>query len=207
MKKTFYSKYLKRCIDFYLSLIALIVLSPFLFLVISFQFIFNGTPIFFIQSRVGKDEKIFKLIKFRTMNNRVDKNGNLLPDLERRTWFGSLLRKTSIDELPSLLNILKGDMAMIGPRPLLVDYLPLYNQGQKKRHLVRPGLSGLAQINGRNSISWEDKFALDVNYLNRISFFLDLKIIVITLYKIVFLINKDINQSQNDTMSKFTGKN
>jgi lipopolysaccharide/colanic/teichoic acid biosynthesis glycosyltransferase len=205
MKKTFYSQYFKRFLDFNLSLFALIILSPFLLLVIILQVILNGFPIFFIQPRVGKNEKIFNLIKFRTMNNKKDKEGQLLPDVKRRTWFGSLLRKTSIDELPSLINILKGEMAIIGPRPLLVEYLPLYNEEQRKRHLVRPGLSGLAQVNGRNKLTWKQKFEFDIIYINSISFKKDLKIILKTIFKILST-NNDVDQTEFITYEKFTRK-
>lgn len=203
MKKTFYSQYFKRFLDFNLALIALIILSPFLLVIIVFQFIFNGFPLFFVQPRVGKNERIFKLIKFRTMNNKKDKDGQLLPDVKRRTWFGSLLRKTSIDELPSLINILKGEMAIIGPRPLLVEYLPLYNDEQRKRHLVRPGLSGLAQISGRNNLSWIEKFYLDIKYINQLTFITDLKIILYTF--VTVLRKKGINSSEIETMEEFKG--
>jgi undecaprenyl phosphate N,N'-diacetylbacillosamine 1-phosphate transferase len=205
MKKTFYSLYFKRFLDFNLSLIALIVMSPFLLLVIFLQIILNGFPIFFVQPRVGENEKKFNLIKFRTMNNKIDKDGNLLPDVKRKTWFGSLLRKTSIDELPSLINILKGDMAIIGPRPLLVEYIPLYNEEQRKRHLVRPGLSGLAQVNGRNAIPWKDKFDLDIKYLKKISLSFDLKLIILTILKIISFSTRDIDHSSSVTMEKFKG--
>lgn len=203
MKRTFYSMYLKRTIDFNLALLALIILSPLLFIVILLQIIFNGFPIFFTQERVGKDEKIFKLIKFRTMNNKRDKSGTLLPDYQRKTLFGTFLRATSIDELPSLINILKGDMAVIGPRPLLVEYLPLYNQEQKQRHLVRPGLSGLAQVKGRNLLSWNEKFTFDLTYLNKISLYFDFKIIILTTINILFL--KPVDSSKTNTMEKFKG--
>lgn len=203
MKKTLYSLYFKRLIDFTLAIFALIVLSPLLFFVIIFQIIFSGFPIFFLQERVGKDERIFKLIKFRTMNNKKDKFGVLLPDIKRKIFFGSFLRATSIDELPSLINIIKGDMAIIGPRPLLVDYLPLYNSEQKRRHLVRPGLSGLAQIKGRNLLSWEQKFILDTTYIRKISLFLDVKIILFTILNIITL--KPVNANKNFTMEKFKG--
>lgn len=203
MKKTLYSLYLKRFIDFNLALIALIVLSPLLILVIPLQIIFNGFPIFFTQQRIGKDEKIFKLIKFRTMNNKRNSVGSLLPDYQRKTLFGSFLRATSIDELPSLINILKGDMAVIGPRPLLVEYLPLYNQEQKRRHFVRPGLSGLAQVKGRNLLSWEKKLNYDISYLSKISFFFDVKIIMFTIINILFL--KPVDSSKLNTMEKFIG--
>jgi undecaprenyl phosphate N,N'-diacetylbacillosamine 1-phosphate transferase len=205
MKKTFYTLYLKRFLDFNLSCLALIFLSPLIILIVLIQLIFIGWPIFFVQPRVGKDEKIFKLIKFRTMNNERDIEGNLLTDAERKTRIGSFLRKTSLDELPSLLNVLKGDISIIGPRPLLVEYLPLYNVIQRKRHLVRPGLSGLAQINGRNAITWQQKFLFDIDYLNRISLNLDLKIIILTIFKILSLNNKDVDNSSLITMEKFKG--
>ncbi len=203
MKKTFYSLYLKRFIDFNLAFFALIVLSPLLLFVIILQIIFNGFPIFFTQLRVGKDEKILKLIKFRTMNNKKDKFGVLLPDYQRKTWYGSFLRATSIDELPSLINIIKGDMAIIGPRPLLVEYLPLYNSEQKQRHLIRPGLSGLAQIKGRNLLSWDQKFYYDLVYLKKISLYFDVKIILITIFNIVSF--RPVNANNKITMEKFKG--
>jgi undecaprenyl phosphate N,N'-diacetylbacillosamine 1-phosphate transferase len=206
MKRTFYSLYFKRFIDFNLSLLALIVLSPFLFIVFIFQVFFNGFPIFFIQSRVGKNEKIFKLIKFRTMNQKKDMYGNLLPDVKRRTSFGSILRKTSIDELPSLINILKGDLAIIGPRPLLVEYLPLYNEKQRKRHLVRPGLSGLAQVKGRNSLTWDEKFNYDLQYLGRLSLLFDIKLIILSIYVVLFQ-TSNVDKSKDQTFEKFNGNN
>lgn len=206
MKKTFYSLYFKHFLDFNLSLIALIVLSPFLLIVIILQILFNGLPIFFVQPRVGKDEKIFKLIKFRTMNNNKDKNGLLLPDKKRKTWFGAFLRRTSIDELPSLINIIKGDMTLVGPRPLLVEYLPFYTKEQLKRHLVRPGLTGLAQLKGRNRISWKEKFYWDIYYINHITFFFDLKLILLTVIKVFLLNVNDIDKNSSITMDKFNGK-
>jgi undecaprenyl phosphate N,N'-diacetylbacillosamine 1-phosphate transferase len=184
----------------------LILLSPILILVLFLQIIFNGFPILFVQPRIGKNERVFNLIKFRTMNSKKDKFGNLLPDFKRITWFGSFLRKTSIDELPSLINILKGDMAIIGPRPLLVDYLPLYKKEQRKRHLIRPGLSGLAQVNGRNLLSWKQKFHYDLLYLSKISFLLDFKIIVLSLFVVIFF-TRNVNQSNNNTYEKFNGSN
>jgi undecaprenyl phosphate N,N'-diacetylbacillosamine 1-phosphate transferase len=203
MKRNFYSLYFKRFLDFNLALLALIFFSPFLLIVIVLQIILNGFPIFFTQPRVGKNEKVFNLIKFRTMNKKKDKSGILLPDNKRKTFFGSFLRATSIDELPSLINIVKGDMAIIGPRPLLVEYLPLYNQHQKQRHLVRPGLSGLAQIKGRNRLSWNEKFNYDIIYLLKISFLFDIKIIIFTILNILFL--KPVDSSKFNTMEKFTG--
>jgi undecaprenyl phosphate N,N'-diacetylbacillosamine 1-phosphate transferase len=205
MNKSFYRTYFKRFFDFNLSLLAIIFLSPFLLIIILFQLLFNGRPIFFVQKRVGRFERIFYLLKFRTMNNKKDTFNKLLPDYKRISWFGLLLRKTSIDELPSLINVLKGDMAIIGPRPLLVEYLPLYNENQRRRHLVRPGLSGLAQINGRNRLSWQQKFNFDILYVNNVSLFFDLKIILLTVIKIVSFNNKDVDNSSTVTMEKFNG--
>ena len=198
-----YAKFFKRIIDFYLSLCALIVLSPVLLVLIIFGAIkMQGNP-FFTQERPGKSEKIFKLIKFRTMTNAKDKDGNLLPDQDRITKYGQFLRSTSLDEMPELLNILKGDMAIVGPRPLLVHYLPLYNERQKLRHLVRPGLTGLAQVNGRNSLTWEQKFEDDVTYIENITFFGDIKIIFKT--AIAVLKREGISQENNVTMEEFKG--
>lgn len=180
-----YAKYIKRGLDFFLSLCALIFLSPILLILIILGTIFmKGNP-FFTQNRPGKDEKIFKLIKFRTMDNRKDKNGNLLPDDVRLNKYGRLLRSTSLDELPELLNILKGDMSIIGPRPLVPQYLPYYNEVEKHRHDVRPGLTGLAQINGRNTLQWEDRFAYDIKYINNISLIMDISIIIRTVGKVL----------------------
>ena len=165
-----YAKYIKRMLDFILSLIALIVLSPLMLIIGLLVRIKLGKPIIFKQKRPGKDEKIFTLYKFRTMTDEKDQNGNLLPDAERLTKFGKTLRSTSLDELPELWNILKGEMAIVGPRPLLVEYLPLYNEKQKHRHDVRPGLTGLAQISGRNTIDWEEKFEEDIEYIQNVNF-------------------------------------
>lgn len=179
-----YAKYIKRPLDFLLSLFALIVLSPVLLvLTVVGAIVMKGNP-FFTQARPGKDEKIFKLIKFRTMTCEKDENGKLLPDKDRLTKYGRILRATSIDELPELINILKGEMSIIGPRPLAVVYLPYYTEEERHRHDVRPGLSGLAQVNGRNAISWESKFAYDLEYINSISFLLDVKIIIETVFKV-----------------------
>lgn len=200
-----YAKYFKRIIDFCLSLIGLIVLSPVLIiLIILGAFFMRGNP-FFTQERPGKDEKIFKLIKFRTMDNRRDKDGNLLPDEVRLNGYGKFLRSTSLDELPELINIIKGDMAIVGPRPLLVQYLPLYNEMQKRRHEVLPGLTGWAQVNGRNSISWTERFLLDIEYVNNISFEKDIKILLLTV-KSVFL-HEGISSATSDTMEDFDGTN
>lgn len=198
-----YAKFIKRPMDFTLSLFALIVLSPVLIILIILGAIgMKGNP-FFTQQRPGKNEKIFKLIKFRTMTNEKDADGNLLPDEKRLNKYGKFLRSTSLDELPELLNILKGDMAIVGPRPLLVQYLPLYNERQKRRHEVRPGLSGLAQINGRNSITWEQKFEDDVTYIENITFLGDMKIIFKTAISV--LKREGISQENNATMEEFKG--
>lgn len=198
-----YRKYIKRILDFVLSLLALIILSPVLLITALLVKIKLGSPIIFKQHRPGLNEKIFTLYKFRTMTDKKDEEGNLLPDSERLTKFGKLLRSTSIDELPELINILKGDMSIVGPRPLLVEYLELYNEKQKHRHDVRPGLTGLAQINGRNSISWEEKFKEDIQYVEKISFIGDIKIILKTVIKV--LKREGISQQDNDTIEKFKG--
>lgn len=198
-----YAKYIKRILDFILSLIALIVLSPVLLVIAILVRIKLGSPIIFKQQRPGKDEKIFTLYKFRTMTDKKDENGNLLPDSERLTKFGKVLRSTSLDELPELVNILKGDMSIVGPRPLLVEYLPLYSEEQKHRHDVRPGLTGLAQVSGRNSISWEEKFNDDLEYIKNITFLGDIKIILMTIAKVFK--REGIAQEGNATMEKFTG--
>lgn len=179
-----YAKYIKRPLDFTLSLIAIIILSPLLLIVAILVRIKLEKPVIFKQQRPGKNEKIFTLYKFRTMTDKKDENGNLLPDEQRLTKFGKALRSTSLDELPELINILKGDMAIVGPRPLLVEYLPLYNEKQKLRHDVRPGLTGLAQISGRNAITWEEKFKDDLEYVNNITFIQDAKIILKTITKV-----------------------
>lgn len=198
-----YAKHLKRWIDFIISFCALVILSPVLLLLILLGFIFmRGNP-FFVQERPGKDEKIFKLIKFRTMDNRKDKNGNLLPDEIRLNRYGKFLRSTSLDELPELINILKGDMAIIGPRPLLVRYLDRYNEEQHHRHDVRPGLTGYAQAHGRNSVSWEDKFAMDVWYTKHITFAGDVRIIWDTVMTV--LKKEGISSENSATMEEFMG--
>ncbi len=181
-----YAKYIKRMLDFVLSLCALIVLSPLLLVLILLGTVFMGGNPFFTQQRPGKDEKIFKLIKFRTMDNRKDKNGNLLPDDVRLNKYGRILRSTSLDELPELVNILVGDMSIIGPRPLLVEYLPYYTEKEHHRHDIRPGLTGWAQINGRNAIdSWEQRFQYDLEYIDNISFIFDVKVILMTVIKVL----------------------
>ena len=198
-----YRRYFKRPMDFVLSLIAIIVLSPVLLVVALLVRTKLGSPVIFKQKRPGLNENIFTLYKFRTMTDERDRFGELLPDSVRLTKFGRFLRSTSLDELPELFNILKGDMSIVGPRPLLVQYLPLYNEHQKHRHDVRPGLSGWAQVNGRNAISWEDKFNLDVEYVNNISFLLDWKIIFLTLKKV--FVREGINSETSVTMEPFKG--
>lgn len=202
-KKGFYESYLKRPQDIVLSLVALFVLSPVIAIVALLVRTKLGSPILFTQERPGLNEEIFRMYKFRTMTDEKDENGKLLPDEVRLTKFGKLLRATSLDELPELFNIFKGDMSVIGPRPLLVQYLPLYNEFQKRRHEVRPGLSGLAQVNGRNAISWDDKFNLDVEYVDNVSFIEDWKIILLTIKKV--FVKEGINSDTSVTMEAFTG--
>lgn len=180
-----YERFIKRPLDCLLSGFALIVFSPVLGVITILVRTKFGSPVLFTQDRPGKDERIFRLYKFRSMTNAKDKNGKLLPDDERLTKFGRILRSTSLDELPELINIFKGDMAVIGPRPLLVEYLPYYTEEEQHRHDVRPGLSGLAQVHGRNTINWEDKFAWDLRYVNKITFLGDLKIILETVLKTI----------------------
>jgi lipopolysaccharide/colanic/teichoic acid biosynthesis glycosyltransferase len=198
-----YAKFFKRMLDFTLSLGAIIILSPILIvLTVVGAAAMGGNP-FFTQDRPGKREKIFKLIKFRTMNNKKDKNEKLLPDEKRLTSYGKWLRSTSLDELPELFNILNGDMSIVGPRPLLVKYLPRYNKEQHRRHKVRPGLTGLAQVNGRNALTWEEKFRYDVKYVDHITFIGDVKIIIDT-FKIV-LHRSGISSDTSATMEEFMG--
>lgn len=197
--------FVKRLLDITISLIVLIFLLPLMSLIYLLVIINLGSPAFFLQERVGKDNKIFKMIKFRTMKNSTDKNGNLLSDNERVTKFGSFLRSFSLDELPELINILKGDMSLVGPRALLVQYLGLYNDEQIRRHEVLPGLTGWAQINGRNSITWSEKFKLDVWYVDNWSLWLDIKIFFLTFWKV--LKREGINQSESVTMEYFNGRN
>ena len=203
IKMKLYEKCLKRVFDFVLSLIAIICLSPVMLITAILVRIKLGSPVIFRQERPGKDEKIFAMYKFRTMTDEKDAVGNLLPDEIRLTKFGKILRSTSLDELPELFNIMKGDMSIIGPRPLLVEYLPRYNEEQRHRHDVRPGLSGLAQVNGRNAISWEEKFEYDLKYIENISFLNDCKIIIKTI-KSVFRRN-GISSATSETMEEFMG--
>ena len=203
-----YAYFFKRLFDFWISLIVLIFISPILLVVtIWLHFANKGAGAFFFQERPGKDAKIFKVIKFKTMTDERDAEGNLLPDAERLTKVGKFVRSTSIDELPQLINVLKGDMALIGPRPLLIQYLPLYSPEQARRHEVRPGISGWAQCHGRNAISWTEKFKLDVWYVDHVSLITDLKVIFITIKKVLF--KEDINQVGGEwaTMDPFNGHN
>ncbi len=203
MKESIYSKYIKRLIDIVLSGISLILLSPVLLIVFILVKVKLGSPVLFKQERPGKDEKVFTMSKFRTMTDEKDENGVLLSDEIRLTKFGKILRSTSLDELPSLINILKGDMSIVGPRPLLVSYLPLYNEKQKRRHEVRPGLTGLAQINGRNTLNWEDRFNLDIYYVDNITFINDSKILLKTFKKV--LIRDGVTSENSNTMEPFVG--
>lgn len=196
-------KYIKRILDIISSLLAIIILSPLLAVTAVLVKTKLGSPVLFKQERPGKDEKIFTLMKFRTMTDERDKNGELLPDEVRLTKFGKFLRSTSIDELPELFNILKGDMSVIGPRPLLVEYIPRYNEHQHRRHEVRPGLSGWAQVNGRNTVSWEDKFDMDVHYVDNYSLAMDVKILFMTVLNV--LKREGISSETSATMEVFMG--
>lgn len=201
-----YKHFFKRVIDFIIALCALLVIWPILLAItVWLHFANKGAGAFFLQERPGKDGKIFKVIKFKSMTDEKDATGNLLPNEKRITKVGAFIRKTSIDELPQLFNVLKGDMALIGPRPLLPEYLPLYNKEQARRHEVRPGITGWAQCHGRNAISWTEKFKLDVWYVDHCSFLLDLKIIFITIKKV--LVREGISQQGQATTEKFNGKN
>lgn len=206
VKRNMYKKFFKRLFDFCISLVALIIVSPIIIIVaIWLHFANKGAGAWFLQERPGKDARIFKVIKFKTMTDERDAEGNLLPDAERLTKVGKFVRSTSIDELPQLINVLKGDMALIGPRPLLVQYLPLYSSEQARRHEVRPGISGWAQCHGRNAISWTEKFKLDVWYVDHLSLMTDLKVIFITIKNV--LARKDINSATAATMEAFNGNN
>jgi undecaprenyl phosphate N,N'-diacetylbacillosamine 1-phosphate transferase len=198
-----YKTFFKRILDFILSLVGLVFLSPILLLATILLAIANKGKPFFFQTRPGLNEKLFSIVKFKTMTDAKDTNGNLLPDGERMTAIGSFVRKTSLDELPQLLNVLKGDMSLIGPRPLLPEYLPLYSKEQQKRHLVRPGITGWAQVNGRNTINWEAKFSYDVWYVEHLTFWLDIKIIFLTIKKV--LVSEGVSSTTSVTMEKFKG--
>ena len=200
-----YKNFIKPAIDFVLALVGFLFLSPvFVLVAIGLFFANDGKP-FFFQLRPGKDGKIFKIIKFKTMTDKKDENGNLLPDADRLTKIGSFVRKTSLDEIPQLLNVIKGDMALVGPRPLLPKYLELYNDFQRRRNEVKPGITGWAQVNGRNSISWEKKFEYDVWYVDNVSFLLDIKILILTVLKVVK--SEGINEQGQATSNEFKGNN
>jgi len=198
-----YISFIKPFLDFLISLFLLIITLPLLLFIAMLLFISNKGRVYFIQNRPGKNEQIFTLYKFKTMNDKRDKDGNLLPDEQRLTKVGKFIRKFSLDELLQFVNVLKGDMSIIGPRPLLIEYLPLYNEEQKKRHYVKPGITGWAQVNGRNAITWEEKFKLDVWYIENISFYLDIKIFFLTILKIFK--KEGINSKTSATMEKFEG--
>ncbi|MGV0926012.1 sugar transferase [Empedobacter sp. ULE_I145] len=200
-----YKHFFKRLFDFFIALVGLFILSPiFIIITIGLYFANQGKP-FFFQARPGKNERIFRIMKFKTMNDKKNPNGNLLSDAERLTPIGAFVRKTSLDEIPQLINVLKGDMSIIGPRPLLPQYLPLYNKEQKRRHDVRPGITGWAQVNGRNAISWTKKFELDVWYVDSISLILDIRIFFLTIKKV--FVREGISQEGQATMEMFNGNN
>jgi lipopolysaccharide/colanic/teichoic acid biosynthesis glycosyltransferase len=201
-----YKHFFKRCFDFCISLIAIICISPILLVVaVWLHFANKGAGVFFVQERPGKDGKIFKVIKFKTMTDERDADGNLLPDEQRLTKVGKFVRSTSIDELPQLINVIKGEMALIGPRPLLIKYLPLYSLEQMRRHEVRPGISGWAQCHGRNAISWTEKFKMDVWYVDHCTLWTDIRVLFITIKNV--LMRKDINSATAATMEAFNGHN
>jgi len=200
-----YRLFFKRVVDFCVALVIILLFSPVICLTILFLYVVNKGKVFFTQQRPGQGARLFKVIKFKTMDDRVDGNGKLLPDKERLTSVGKFIRTTSLDELPQLFNVLKGDMSLIGPRPLLPKYLPLYNQQQRRRHLVRPGITGWAQVNGRNTISWARKFEYDVWYVDNLSFLLDLKIIWLTLFRVFK--REGINAAGSATIAPFNGNN
>jgi len=200
-----YRSFIKPLGDFFVALTGFILASPILLMVTLFLFFANQGKPFFFQTRPGKNGKPFRVIKFKTMNDRKDADGNLLPDSDRLTPVGTFVRKTSLDELPQLINVLKGDISLVGPRPLLMDYLPLYNTEQARRHNVKPGITGWAQVNGRNAISWEEKFRLDVEYIDHISFAMDIKILLMTVKKV--FVQEGISSQSNVTMEYFTGSN
>lgn len=198
-----YKLVFKRILDFSFSLLGLTILSPIFILATFYLYLANQGKPFFFQKRPGKNGKIFRIIKFKTMNDRTDSEGNLLPDADRLTPIGKFVRKTSLDEIPQLINVLKGDMSLVGPRPLLPEYLPLYNKEQARRHEVRPGITGWAQVNGRNAISWKQKFEYDVWYVDHLSFWLDLKILLLTIKKV--FVREGISQQGQATMEPFRG--
>jgi len=200
-----YRLFFKRFIDFCTALVIILLFSPVICLTVLFLYVVNKGKVFFTQQRPGQGARLFKVIKFKTMDDRVDGNGKLLPDKERLTPVGKFIRTTSLDELPQLFNVLKGDMSLIGPRPLLPKYLPLYNQQQRRRHFVRPGITGWAQVNGRNTISWARKFEYDVWYVDNLSFLLDLKIIWLTLFRVFK--REGINAAGSATIAPFNGNN
>ena len=198
-----YKKRFKRILDIIAATIGLLALSPLLLLITLLLLLFNKGQVFFIQNRPGMHEKLFKVIKFKTLNDKTDVRGQLLPDEDRLTWLGKVIRTASIDELPQLINVLLGDMSLIGPRPLLVEYLPFYSQQQRRRHMVRPGITGWAQVNGRNLVSWPQRFEMDVWYVDHVSFLLDLKIIYLTVLNIITA--RGISGEGTVTMKKFEG--
>ena len=203
IKKSMYKDFIKYILDFILALIGLILFSPFFIVISLVLFIVNRGDVFFFQKRPGKNAHLFDLIKFKTMNDNRGENGRLLLDAQRLTIVGKIIRSTSIDEIPQLFNVLRGEMSLVGPRPLLVKYLPLYSKKQARRHEIRPGITGLAQVNGRNAISWPERFDLDLYYVDNISFVLDLKILLLTIKKI--FIKEGINSGPNITMQTFSG--
>ena len=194
--------YFKRIFDIVLSFVGVIILCLPLIFILIILFINNKGAPFFVQERIGKNNKVFKMIKLKSMNDKRDEYGYLLPDSDRLTFFGSFLRRSSIDEIPQLINVIKGDMSLVGPRPLLTEYLLLYNEEQKRRHNVKPGITGWAQINGRNNVFWQDKFKMDLWYIDNISFKLDVKILLNTIYKVLRC--EDVNTPSNAKMTKFT---
>ena len=200
-----YHNYFKRYFDFFISLVLVLTLFPVLLLITFLLWVQNRGNPFFFQERPGKNQKTIKVIKFKSMTDDFDSSGKLLPDNDRLTYLGGILRKTSLDELPQLLNVVNGDMSLIGPRPLLFKYIPLYNKEQLRRHEVRPGITGWAQVNGRNSISWTRKFEMDIYYVDHISFLFDMKILWLTLIKV--LKREGVNQSEERPMEPFNGKN
>jgi undecaprenyl phosphate N,N'-diacetylbacillosamine 1-phosphate transferase len=203
VRKGFYSLFIKRIFDISVSLVCIIIFIPFWVIIIPMICISNKGPVFFIQKRPGKNGRIISVVKFKTMNDEKSSDGELLPDAERITAAGKIVRSLSLDELPQIFNILKGDMSLVGPRPLLIKYLPLYTPEQNRRHEVRPGITGWAQVNGRNAISWEKKFEYDVWYVDHVSFFLDMKILFMTIKKVIF--REGINAGEEVTMEAFRG--